>query len=480
MVKLSTTLNHKGKKYKVHRGKKGGIYIIRQNKKIYLQNGSGVLGIIRMKAIKKFVSRMPRMKQKGGVRKGEWKCSFCETINKPGSLACEMCRTEISPQEKLRLFMEGEEDRRRAEKKAYQNQNQRWKNLYQNRRPPPPPNQNQNRRPPPLRELNFADSSNEEEEEEKRPVPQVHIDDIFDEHRPKPTVLVLQSINSDDVFHEKGDPNLEKFFKENEYAKTYTYRHRKVENVDDMINKIEELGDSKIAHLIIMGHGSPLSLQLSPKDDINPRNVKKLSEHLGEKLIPGAVILLHSCCVGYGGPKGNNLARKLTDLLPDNDVYAAQANISMGDLSFNQFVPDEEKNQLLHIQYSVDNKKVRKESRKPYEIYRFSSPKSNMKSRPLAFKIDNNDEVDNEPWLCLVCSFENKAGTLACEICGHPRGTRAEDVKYGGKVFRYKLPEISVTVKKIKKKAVRGKKKVIRGKKKTIRRKKKAITEKRN
>jgi uncharacterized Zn finger protein (UPF0148 family) len=117
-----------------------------------------------------------------------------------------------------------------------------------------------------------------------------------------------------------------------------------------------------------------------------------------------------------------------------------------------------------------------------------------MKRRPLAFKIDNNDEVDNEPWLCLVCSFENKAGTLACEICGHSRGTRAEDVKYGGKVFRYKLPEISVTVKKIKKKAVRGKKKVIRGKKKvirgkkkvirgkkkTIRRKKKAITEKRN
>jgi len=479
MVKLSTTLNHKGKKYKVHRGKKGGIYIIRQNKKIYLQNGSGVLGIIRMKAIKKFVSRMPRMKQKGGVGKGEWACAACSYVNKPGSLACEMCGTEISSEEKYRLFMEEEEERKRLEEERRlialnQNQNRRPPSPP-NRRPPSPPNQN---RRPPLRELNFSDSSNEEEHDEEEKMSE--LPDIFDEHRPKPTVLVLQSINSDDVFHEKGDPNLEKFFKENEYAKTYSYRHRKVENVDDMINKIEELGDSKIAHLIIMGHGSPLSLQLSPKDDINPKNVKKLSDHLGEKLIPGAVILLHSCCVGFGGPKGNNLARKLTDLLPDNDVYAAQANISMGDLSFNQFVPDEEKNQLLHIQYSVDNKKVRKERRKPYEIYRFSSPKSNMKSRPLAFKIDNNDEVDNEPWPCLVCSFENEAGTLACEICGHPRGTRAEDVKYGGKVFRYKLPEISVTVKKIKKKAVRGKKKVIRGKKKTIRRKKKAITGKRN
>ena len=80
MVELSTTLNHKGKKYKVHMGKKGGIYFIRRNKKIYLQNGSGVLGTIRMKAIKKFASRM---KQKAGekLKKGQWKCSFCKTIN---------------------------------------------------------------------------------------------------------------------------------------------------------------------------------------------------------------------------------------------------------------------------------------------------------------------------------------------------------------------------------------------------------------
>ena len=62
MAIQSITINHKDKKYKVYKGPKGGIYIVRKTRKVYLQNGSGdgagngdgVLGILRSKATKRF------------------------------------------------------------------------------------------------------------------------------------------------------------------------------------------------------------------------------------------------------------------------------------------------------------------------------------------------------------------------------------------------------------------------------------------
>ena len=79
--------------------------------------------------------------------------------------------------------------------------------------------------------------------------------------------------------------------------------------------------------------------------------------------------------------------------------------------------------------------------------------------KPLRINFEANANVE---WVCDECTFKNEPGTLACEICGEER------VWAGGKVYRYKFPDI---VKKVKKKAIRGKKKVIRRKKKVIRRK---------
>ena len=504
MIKQSTTLNHKGKKYKVYGGKKGGIYIIRQNKKVYLQNGSGVLGTIRIKAIKKFVSRM---KQKGGVKKsreklqidlkwihnifdkklkngkaqivkggGPWpwsaekKLSHKElkkkikkdminalkkqqtdkdkdpdirnkAIRKLAQLRAQEHAESLDPKKDHGKFKIAEKkerykrlglkdwelgdngepmkltDKERSEKVQNIQEKTHLSDDKKTQLPSAPdryiaygaPEPSQHYQP----RFEFEEQTHNEprfefeEQKHNEPVPRP---------KTKATILVLQSTNSDEVFHREGDPNLARFFRTKPH---FTYRHRKVGDVDKMINEINSLGDSKIAHLIIMAHGSRFSLQLSDNNYIDQNNVGKLSESLKKKLIPGAVILLHSCCVGKGGPTENNFAKILTELLPDNDIYATEANIHMGDLSFNQFQQDENENNLLHIQYSVDNTKVKKDGRVSYKIYRFASPKNKLKERPLGFVLNNNE---------------------------------------GGK-----------------KKAIRGKKKAIRGKKKAIGGKKKAI-----
>lgn len=425
MVQLSTTLNHKGKKYKVYRGKKGGIYIIRQNKKLYLQDGSGVLGTIRMKAIKKFVLRMPRMKQKGGVQAPlPWECKQCTYSNKPLHLQCDMCKAPKNWKSKDDL----DEQKANDINEQFENRNPLSVKIL------------------PIQQKNLSVN--------------IPVDDI----NVKPTILVLQATNADDVFDVTGDVLLEEFFHTNKHAETYNYQHRRVENINEAIKVIKGLDKSKICHLIIMGHGSQHELWLSDNDTINRNNVKALQEPLQNQLVPGAVILLHSCCVGFGGVEGDNLARKLTNLLPDNDVFASESEIATGDLSFVQFIPDESNHKLLHVHYSVDAGKVERENRTLYDIHRFVSPKRKLPASPKPLRI-NFEAKANVEWMCNFCTSKNKPGTLACNVC------RKERTWIGGKVYRYKFPDIVKKVKKVKKKAIRGKKKVIRRKKKVIRRK---------
>ncbi len=56
MTIQSITLKHNGKNCKVYKGQKGGMYIVRKNRKVYLQSGSGKFADLRAAAAKKFAA----------------------------------------------------------------------------------------------------------------------------------------------------------------------------------------------------------------------------------------------------------------------------------------------------------------------------------------------------------------------------------------------------------------------------------------
>jgi hypothetical protein len=56
MAVQSIKINHDGKTYKVYKGQQGGMYIVRKNRKVYLQNGAGFLGKLKAKATKGFAA----------------------------------------------------------------------------------------------------------------------------------------------------------------------------------------------------------------------------------------------------------------------------------------------------------------------------------------------------------------------------------------------------------------------------------------
>ena len=65
MAIQSVTVKHNGKNYKVYKGQKGGMYIVRKNQKVYLQSGAGFLGNLRAKAAKRFTQAKDKVKSIG-------------------------------------------------------------------------------------------------------------------------------------------------------------------------------------------------------------------------------------------------------------------------------------------------------------------------------------------------------------------------------------------------------------------------------
>ena len=62
MAIQSVKVNHNGKNYKVYKGQQGGMYIVRKNKKVYLQSGSGRFADLRAAAAKKFAAAKDMVK----------------------------------------------------------------------------------------------------------------------------------------------------------------------------------------------------------------------------------------------------------------------------------------------------------------------------------------------------------------------------------------------------------------------------------
>ena len=150
----------------------------------------------------------------------------------------------------------------------------------------------------------------------------------------KDVILVLQSPYDPNNAFDDGDEALFMIFRE---IKDYELVHNKVSNIHDIFESLEELGNRKIAHLVIMSHGLRDRLSLSKNDSIRTgtTNIGLLADVLRERLIPGASILLHSCLVGEGGPGADNFGNALSQLLPEHVIFGAEKSINRGDLLVN-------------------------------------------------------------------------------------------------------------------------------------------------
>lgn len=147
----------------------------------------------------------------------------------------------------------------------------------------------------------------------------------------KDVILVLQSPYDPNNAFDDGDEGLFLIFRE---IRDYVLVHNKISNMSDIYESLENLGDRRIAHLVIMSHGLKDRLSLSKNDSIktNSTHIESLADLLRERLLPEASILLHSCLVGEGGPGANNFANAFSKLLPGHVIFGAEKSINRGDL----------------------------------------------------------------------------------------------------------------------------------------------------
>ena len=63
----SIIVKHNGKNFKVYKGARGGMYLIRNKKKVYLQNGAGFFGALKNKAAQGFAAAKSGIKKVGSA-----------------------------------------------------------------------------------------------------------------------------------------------------------------------------------------------------------------------------------------------------------------------------------------------------------------------------------------------------------------------------------------------------------------------------
>ena len=179
----------------------------------------------------------------------------------------------------------------------------------------------------------------------------------------KNIVLVLHSAyDPQHAFNEDGDEGLFEIFKRMEY---FTFIYKKVSNYNDIEQTIKNLdADKKIAHLIIMAHGTKTSIQISQLEKITSglaRSSKdipiaRFANIIKPKLEKDCSILLHSCSTGEGGLNENNFAKTLSNLLPGHVIYGSEEPIARGDLIVS-VAEEDYKRGILQTKYEIDKKK---------------------------------------------------------------------------------------------------------------------------
>lgn len=116
----------------------------------------------------------------------------------------------------------------------------------------------------------------------------------------KNIILILQSTyDPNGAFDKNGDTGLIRIFKS--IDEFYTC-HYYINSLNDLKKIMDKIPQHKIAHLVLMAHGTPKIINLGKENiTIMDESIFKFAEMLSPKMKPGATILLHSCSVGEGG-----------------------------------------------------------------------------------------------------------------------------------------------------------------------------------
>ena len=155
--------------------------------------------------------------------------------------------------------------------------------------------------------------------------------DSYISTKTKDMIVVLQATEDwNKAFNSNGDKGLFSVLKS---FSDFDFIYKKVSNLNDIKKLFKKFNDNaKIAHLIIMAHGSISSMVLSNKYSITINNMDEFVKIIKPKLSTNASILLHSCCVGTGGLEANNFANNLAYKLPDHVIFGSEKAIKRGDL----------------------------------------------------------------------------------------------------------------------------------------------------
>ena len=170
----------------------------------------------------------------------------------------------------------------------------------------------------------------------------------------KPKIVVLQSqYDHNDAFDIDGDEGLFTIFRQ---LRDYDLIHKQITSMKDIEDVFSSLQMSKIAHVVIMCHGEEdrLIINYDLEIVIHSPEFYRLAELLREYLNPDASILLHSCCVGTGGPENDNFAQNLANVVPGHVVFGSENAIERGDLLVT--LADTKENKRLEMNYEIDPK----------------------------------------------------------------------------------------------------------------------------
>lgn len=171
----------------------------------------------------------------------------------------------------------------------------------------------------------------------------------------KDVIMVFHSnFDHNQAFDKDGDQGLFTILKQ---MKHFSFKYYKIGSISDIEKKIKQLKtNQKIAHLIIMAHGSQDGMTLGKNErvSIKDNSIHRLANSIKPKLANNCSILLHSCLVGKGGINGNNFSNKLSKLLPNHTIFGSEKSIRRGDLLV--LVAEEDyQNNVLNMVYEIDD-----------------------------------------------------------------------------------------------------------------------------
>lgn len=107
-----------------------------------------------------------------------------------------------------------------------------------------------------------------------------------------------------------------------------------LKNIDDIKSGLEKI-TSKVHHLWIFAHGTPLSMELNSDNIINPETIDQLYEGLQNKLSEDAHVVLYSCSTGKKIGKQDNIATKLSKMLQGRTIWAQTLSTARMNVDFN-------------------------------------------------------------------------------------------------------------------------------------------------